>query len=48
MLLGVALNRHLFSEIDPAVPASRAGPVVIEVLTRGALATVEEHTPSRG
>ena len=47
MLLGVALNRHLFSEIDPAVPASRAGPVVIEVLTRGALAAVEEPTAIR-
>ena len=42
MMLGVALNRHLFSEIDPDVSADRAGPVVIELLTRGALATVED------
>jgi AcrR family transcriptional regulator len=46
MLLGVALNRHLFSEIDPAVSAARAGPVVVDVLTRGALASVEQHGAS--
>jgi AcrR family transcriptional regulator len=46
MLLGVALNRHLFSEIDPAVSAERAGPVVVDVLTRGALAAAEQHGTS--
>jgi AcrR family transcriptional regulator len=42
MMLGVGLTRHVLHAIDPAgVPPERAGAVVVEVLLRGALATVD-------
>ena len=42
MMLGVGLNKHVLHAIDPGgVTTERAGAVVVEVLLRGALATVD-------
>jgi AcrR family transcriptional regulator len=42
MMLGVALTRQTFQGIDPAdLDADRTGAIVVEVLLRGTLATVE-------
>jgi AcrR family transcriptional regulator len=47
MMLGVGLTRHVLHAIDPSgVTPERAGAVVVEVLLRGALATVDHAGPA--
>ena len=46
MMLGVALNRHMFRGIDTTIiDADRAGDLVVEILLQGALAVAAEGGP---